>query len=138
MGGAVLAVVPVGALEAQPVDLRLISASHRDLGELVARGEFREDLFYRLNGLQLRLPPLREREDREALLEQLLAEEARGQPVRLHEAARQALLDYPWPGNVRQLRSVLRTLLALCEDNWIGLDDLPEWGERVASQMLGS
>lgn len=120
------AVVPVGALEAQPVDLRLISASHRDLGALVARGEFREDLFYRLNGLQLRLPPLREREDREALLDQLLAEEARGQVVRLDGAARRALLDYPWPGNVRQLRSVLRTLLALCDDDWIGLDDLPE------------
>ncbi len=120
------AVVPVGALEAQPVDLGLISASHRDLGALVAAGQFREDLFYRLNGLQLRLPPLREREDREALLEQLLAEEARGQPVRLDGAARQALLDYAWPGNVRQLRSVLRTLLALCEDDRIGLDDLPE------------
>ena len=120
------AVVPVGALEAQPVDLRLISASHRDLAELVARGEFREDLFYRLNGLQLRLPPLREREDREALLDQLLAEEARGQVVRLDNAARRALLDYPWPGNVRQLRSVLRTLLALCDDDWIGLEDLPE------------
>ncbi|MEO4047146.1 sigma-54-dependent Fis family transcriptional regulator [Pseudomonas sp. CAU 1711] len=120
------AVVPVGALEAQPVDLRLISASHRDLGALVASGQFREDLFYRLNGLQLRLPPLREREDREALLDQLLAEEAKGAPVRLERAARQALLDYSWPGNVRQLRSVLRTLLALCEDDCIGLDDLPE------------
>ncbi|WP_068830320.1 sigma-54-dependent Fis family transcriptional regulator [Pseudomonas sp. BMS12] len=119
------AVVPVGALEAQPVDLRLISASHRDLAALVAAGQFREDLFYRLNGLQLRLPPLREREDREALLDQLLAEEGKGLNVRLDRAARQALLDYPWPGNVRQLRTVLRTLLALCEDDWIGLDDLP-------------
>ena len=131
------AVVPVGAVEAQPVDLRLISASHRDLGELVAAGQFREDLYYRLNGLKLHLPALRERQDRAALLDQLLGEEARGAAVALAPAARQALLDYAWPGNVRQMRTVLRTLLALCEDDWIDLEDLPD-EVRGAPQVLAS
>lgn len=131
------AVVPVGAVEAQPVDLRLISASHRDLGELVAAGQFREDLYYRLNGLKLHLPALRERQDRAALLDQLLSEEARGVAVALAPAARQALLDYAWPGNVRQMRTVLRTLLALCEDDWIDLEDLPD-EVRGAPQALAS
>lgn len=131
------AVVPVGAVEAQPVDLRLISASHRDLGELVAAGQFREDLYYRLNGLKLHLPALRERQDRAALLDQLLSEEARGAVVTLAPAARQALLDYAWPGNVRQMRTVLRTLLALCEDDWIDLEDLPD-EVRGAPQVLAS
>lgn len=131
------AVLPVGAVEAQPVDLRLISASHRDLGELVAAGQFREDLYYRLNGLKLHLPALRERQDRAALLDQLLSEEARGAAVALAPAARQALLDYAWPGNVRQMRTVLRTLLALCEDDWIDLEDLPD-EVRGAPQVLAS
>lgn len=73
----------------------MISASHRDLNERVASGEFRQDLFYRLNGLVIELPPLRERSDQLALLDFLLGEEARGQLVRLDDAARDALLAYP-------------------------------------------
>ncbi|TRX73117.1 sigma-54-dependent Fis family transcriptional regulator [Pseudomonas mangiferae] len=117
-------VVPLGG-EAQAVDLRLISATHRDLGERVAQGTFREDLYYRLNGLVIELPPLRARSDRSDLLEQLLRQEARGEPIRLTADAHEALHGYPWPGNIRQLRNVLRTLAALCEDGWIRLDDLP-------------
>jgi transcriptional regulator of acetoin/glycerol metabolism len=117
-------VEPIGG-EAQAIDVRVISASHRDLNERVASGEFRQDLFYRLNGLVIELPPLRERSDKLALLDFLLAEEARGQPVRLAEAAREALLGYAWPGNVRQLRNVLRTLCALCENGVISHADLP-------------
>jgi transcriptional regulator of acetoin/glycerol metabolism len=117
-------VVPIGG-EAQAVDVRIISATHRALEARVQAGDFREDLYYRLNGLVIDLPPLRERSDREPLLEHLLREEARGQVVRLDDAARQALLAHPWPGNVRQLRNVLRTLVALCEDGVIRLADLP-------------
>lgn len=117
-------VVPIGG-EPQDVDIRLISASHRDLEALVAAGQFREDLYYRLNGLVVALPPLRERSDRGALLDHLLAEESKGRRVRLGDDVRRHLLDYPWPGNVRQLRNVLRTLCALCEDGWIRLADLP-------------
>ncbi|MEN0109054.1 MAG: sigma-54-dependent Fis family transcriptional regulator, partial [Pseudomonas sp.] len=117
-------VVPIGGTS-QAVNVRVISATHRELGEHVAAGSFREDLYYRLNGLVLSLPPLRERSDREQLLQHLLAEEAQGQPLRLEADARQALLAHPWPGNVRQLRNVLRTLVALCEGERIGLADLP-------------
>ena len=117
-------VVPIGG-EAQAVDVRIISATHRELGERVSNGSFREDLYYRLNGLVIDLPPLRERSDRPELLDHLLHEEARGQAIRLEQDARQALLDYAWPGNVRQLRNVLRTLAALCEDGRIRYADLP-------------
>ncbi|ENN3370187.1 sigma-54-dependent transcriptional regulator EatR, partial [Pseudomonas aeruginosa] len=105
-------VVPLGG-EPEDVDVRLISATHRDLAELVADGRFREDLYYRLNGMVVSLPPLRERSDREELLDYLLAEEARGQRIQLDGEVRQGLLAYRWPGNVRQMRTVLRTLVAL-------------------------
>ncbi|PAU56053.1 sigma-54-dependent Fis family transcriptional regulator [Pseudomonas sp. PIC25] len=117
-------VVPIGG-EAQTVDVRIVSATHRALDEHVADGTFREDLYYRLNGLVLDLPPLRARSDKPELLEHLLAEEARGEDIRLERTAREALLAYDWPGNVRQLRNVLRTLAALCEDGRVRLDDLP-------------
>ncbi|KAF0867058.1 sigma-54-dependent Fis family transcriptional regulator [Pseudomonas sp. LD120] len=117
-------VVPIGG-EPQSVNVRIISATHRDLLERVRDGRFREDLYYRLNGLEIALPALRERSDKSQLLDFLLLEEAGGQQVTLDEAARQALLGYEWPGNVRQLRNVLRTLAALCENGRIGLEDLP-------------
>ncbi|WP_085632387.1 sigma-54-dependent Fis family transcriptional regulator [Pseudomonas sp. R16(2017)] len=117
-------VVPIGG-EAEAVDVRIISATHRNLLERVEDGGFREDLYYRLNGLEVTLPALRERSDKPQLLDFLLAEEAGGESVVIEEAARQALLAFNWPGNVRQLRNVLRTLAALCEDGRIRLDDLP-------------
>ncbi|MFC3608687.1 sigma-54-dependent Fis family transcriptional regulator [Stutzerimonas tarimensis] len=119
-------VVPLGGDAPQPLDVRLISASHRDLQTMVASGEFREDLFYRLNGLHVRLPPLRERSDRGELIDYLLQKEAAGQPVVLEPAAREALLAHSWPGNVRQLRNVLRTLVALSESDRIDLHALHE------------
>ncbi|SFB05415.1 GAF modulated sigma54 specific transcriptional regulator, Fis family [Azotobacter beijerinckii] len=117
-------VVPIGG-EPEPVDVRVISATHRDLRERVAAGLFREDLFYRLDGLAVTLPPLRERTDKGELIDHLLEREARGEAIRLEPAARQALLAYAWPGNVRQLRSVLRAQVALCEDGLIRLAELP-------------
>jgi transcriptional regulator of acetoin/glycerol metabolism len=91
----------------------------------VQDGSFREDLYYRLNGLEVALPALRERSDKEQLLDFLLAEEARGETVLIDGAAREALLGFAWPGNVRQLRNVLRTLAALCDGGRVGLEDLP-------------
>ena len=117
-------VVPIGG-EPQDVDVRIISATHRNLLERVADGSFREDLYYRLNGLEVALPALRERSDKGPLLDFLLAEEAGRHAVQLDPAARRLLLDFNWPGNVRQLRNVLRTLVALCEDGRIGVGDLP-------------
>ena len=117
-------VVPIGG-EPQAVNVRIISATHRNLLDRVQDGSFREDLYYRLNGLEVALPALRERSDKSQLLDFLLAEEAGEEAVQIAEPARQALLAFAWPGNVRQLRNVLRTLAALCEDGCIGLDDLP-------------
>jgi transcriptional regulator of acetoin/glycerol metabolism len=130
-------VVPIGG-EPQAVNVRIISATHRNLLERVADGSFREDLYYRLNGLEVALPPLRERTDKSQLLDFLLAQEAGTEQVRLDEPARQALLAFQWPGNLRQLRTVLRTVVALCEGGRVGLEDLPALirqarpqGERV-------
>jgi len=117
-------VVPIGG-EPESVNVRIISATHRDLLDKVQNGSFREDLYYRLNGLEVALPALRDRGDKSQLLDFLLAEEAGGETVLIDQPARQALLGFAWPGNVRQLRNVLRTLAALCDDGRIGLEDLP-------------
>jgi len=117
-------VVPIGG-EPESVNVRIISATHRNLLDRVQDGSFREDLYYRLNGLEVALPALRERSDKSRLLDFLLAEEAGGETVLIDGPAREALLGFAWPGNVRQLRNVLRTLAALCEDGRIGLEDLP-------------
>ncbi|PYG97297.1 sigma-54-dependent Fis family transcriptional regulator, partial [Arthrobacter stackebrandtii] len=117
-------VVPIGG-EPQAVDVRIVSATHRDLLERVAQGSFREDLYYRLNGLEVALPAVRDRSDKAQLLDFLLRQEAQGHRVELEPSARQALLDFTWPGNVRQMRNVLRTLVALCDRTFIELCDLP-------------
>ncbi|NWB91398.1 sigma-54-dependent Fis family transcriptional regulator [Pseudomonas agarici] len=117
-------VVPIGG-EPEAVNVRIVSATHRNLLERVRDGSFREDLYYRLNGLEIGLAPVRERSDKSQLLDLLLAEEAAGQRVLIDAPARQALLDFAWPGNVRQLRTVLRTLTALSDDGLIGMAHLP-------------
>src|SRR5690349_711522 len=117
-------VVPIGG-EPEAVNVRIISATHRNLLDRVQDGSFREDLYYRLNGLEVALPALRDRSDKSHLLDFLLAEEAGGESVVIDGPAREALLGFAWPGNVRQLRNVLRTLAALCDGGRIGLEDLP-------------
>lgn len=117
-------VAPLGGQE-QALDIRIISASLHDLQQRVTKGLFREDLFYRLKGLNIELPPLRQRSDLPDLLQQLLEEAADSEPLQFEAAARNALLAYSWPGNVRQLRHVLRTLAALCDDGYIRYEDLP-------------
>jgi transcriptional regulator of acetoin/glycerol metabolism len=119
-------VVPLGSATAQALDVRIISASHQDLQAGVADGRFREDLFYRLGGFTVQLPPLRERADKGDLLDLLLREEAAGAAVQLAPAARERLLAHLWPGNVRQLRTCLRTLVALAGEAGIGVDDVDE------------
>ncbi len=95
---------------------------------MVEAGEFREDLFYRLNGALLKLPPLRERADKGYLIERVYAELAQGRSnaPHLRGDAMSALLAYPWPGNIRELRNVLQCALATCEGNEITVHDLPE------------
>jgi len=129
-------VVPIGG-EPQAVDVRIVSATHRDLLERVEQGTFREDLYYRLNGLEVALPAVRERSDKSQLLDFLLRQEAQGQVIEIEPSARQALLDFAWPGNVRQMRNVLRTLVALCDNSYIGLADLPAV-VRAAGASVGA
>lgn len=117
-------VVPIGGAP-QAVDVRIISATHRDLIERVQAGSFREDLYYRLNGLEVALPALRNRTDKAQLLDFILGQESAGWTVNVDMAAREALLAYTWPGNVRQLRMVLRTLVALAENGRVVAADLP-------------
>lgn len=129
-------VVPLGGASAQPLDVRLISASHQDLQAGVAEGRFREDLFYRLGGFVVQLPPLRERSDKGSLLDLLLREEAAGSPVQLDSGVREHLLAQPWPGNVRQLRTCLRTLVALAVEGRISLEDAHELLPQAAQEPL--
>ena len=119
-------VVPLAATSARPLDIRLISASHQNLQACVAEGRLREDLFYRIGGFAVQLPALRERSDKGQLFDLLLREEAAGMRVRLDAGVKERLLKQPWPGNVRQLRTCLRTLVALAIDGRISLDDLHE------------
>ena len=134
-------VQPVGALKARPVRLRVLSASHCDLAELVKEGRFRQDLYYRLNAATLTLPSLRDRQDLGWLLDQLLRriEKENGQSYRIDKAARAALLSHDWPGNLRELSNALRVAAALAEGDLIDLDCLPEYlfAEAVASASGG-
>ncbi|MET7246402.1 sigma-54-dependent Fis family transcriptional regulator [Methylobacterium sp. EM32] len=116
-------VTPVGAAAPQAVDIRVITATHRDLAALVREGRFREDLLYRLAGARFVLPPLRERADLPALTARLLAGRA-GAP-RLSAEASAALARHAWPGNVRELVSALDYACAVAEGPEIGLSDLP-------------
>jgi transcriptional regulator of acetoin/glycerol metabolism len=119
-------VVPLGSEGAIAVDLHVLAASHRNLREMIARGAFREDLYYRLNGITLELPALRERSDKERLIQHALAAETgNGRPAAIERDALQRLLAYSWPGNIRELRNVIRTALAICEGGVVRALDLP-------------
>jgi transcriptional regulator of acetoin/glycerol metabolism len=119
-------VMPLGGATARALDVRLISASHQDLQAQVADGRFREDLFYRIGGFTVQLAPLRERADKGQLFDLLLREEAAGTSIALEPGVRERLLAHTWPGNVRQLRTCLRTLVALAWEGRIHLDDVTE------------
>ena len=119
-------VVPLGTETALKVDLRVICASHQNLRGMIARGEFREDLYYRLNGITLELPPLALRTDKERLIREFLAAETSdSRPAAIEVDAFEQLLAYRWPGNVRELRNVIRTALAICDGGVVRLRDLP-------------
>ena len=113
-------VLPVGATRPVPVNIRVIAATHAPLEQLVLAGRFRDDLYYRLKGAHIELPPLRERSDLGAMITRLLDGHA------IAPAALQRLLAHRWPGNLRELRNVLDYAASLCADGPIDLDDLPE------------
>ncbi len=120
-------VQPVGAAQPVKIDVRVVSASHDDLEELVAEGRFREDLFYRLHVVQIRLPPLRERRSDIPALVDHFCRQARGEGAEacFSEDAIGRLLAHDWPGNVRELENEVRRALALA-DGRVGVDDLSD------------
>ncbi len=119
---------PVGASTEVPVDVRILSATHKDLAALVAEGTFRHDLYYRINVIELRVPPLRERGGdlpvlAASVLQRLASAHDRAPPT-LGEDALAALRAYPFPGNVRELENILERALALADGDRISADDL--------------
>jgi len=120
----------VGSVQSQKVDVRLVAATHRNLKELASRGEFREDLYYRLNVVELHLPPLRDRgEDVIELAQAMLkrACEKMAQPeMTFSEEALYAIRQYQWPGNVRELENAVERAVILADE-----------GEPIASEFLG-
>ncbi len=122
------AVRPIGARAEVAVDVRILSATHKNLARLVDLGSFRQDLFYRINVIELRVPPLRERRDDIPLLAtrilERLGRESERAPARLTADALRALSAYDFPGNVRELENILERAVALCEDGTIGADDM--------------
>lgn len=120
-------VQPVGSSELYPVDLRIISATNRSLREQVQLGRFREDLYYRIGGLTLELPPLRERTDKQALFKQLWQQHR--EPTQWAGLSNEVLAlfeQHPWPGNLRQVSSVLQVALAMAEELPIRVEHLPD------------
>jgi transcriptional regulator of acetoin/glycerol metabolism len=130
-------IVPLGSENPIKVNLHVLAASHRNLREMIARGTFRDDLYYRLNGITLELPALRERADKERVIHHALAAEtSNGRPAAIERDALHRLLAYPWPGNIRELRNVIRTALAICDGGVIRRIDLPrEIREAEAVQV---
>jgi two-component system response regulator PilR (NtrC family) len=119
---------PVGQAEERPVDVRILSATHKNLSELVSAGQFREDLYYRINVIELHVPPLRERgEDvlmlTHHILQRLAVEQQTDLPT-LTGAARSALLTYRFPGNVRELENILERALTLSSAGQVDVTDL--------------
>ena len=121
-------------------DVRIIAATHRDLRQLIRQGLFREDLFYRLNVVPIRLPPLRERtDDLSALVRHFFSQAAsEGLPVKsLNQAAMDRLKSYRWPGNVRELENLVRRLAALYSQEVIGVDAIEaELAEAAPAQSV--
>ena len=123
-------VLPVGAVKPRPIDVRFIAATNRDLEAEVAQGTFRRDLFFRLNGITLAIPPLRERTDEIAALAETFVADAcresgRERPPTITAEAMGYILDYDWPGNIRELKNVIERALVLCDGDEITPQFLP-------------
>ncbi|WP_266168431.1 sigma-54-dependent transcriptional regulator [Dyella subtropica] len=142
------AVRSIGAREEIPVDVRILSATHKNLAALVEQGEFRQDLFYRINVIELRVPPLRERRGDVPLLSNYilrqLAAKSGGAPGSLLPNAQQALEGYDFPGNVRELENILERAMAMCDGDQIDTIDLmlpqrtPRATEHAASHTVNA
>ena len=134
------AVRPIGGRDEIPVDVRILSATHKNLGQLVEQGQFRQDLFYRINVIELRVPPLRERRgdvpQLSAFILKALAGKSGDSVGQLSPAARDALEAYDFPGNVRELENILERAMAMCDGTIIDAADLmlPQRGTRAGHE----
>jgi len=130
---------PLGGVQSKRVDIRLITATNRDLAKTVADGSFREDLFYRINVVRLELPPLRERKDDIIVLAnhflEKYADEIGKEVRRIDEAAAKILIDYHWPGNVRELQNIIERAVLITEGPALLSEHLPE-SLRIANPFL--
>ncbi len=128
-------VLPVGASSAVRVDVRVISATNHDLAKLVEEKKFRQDLYFRIKGVSVTLPALRNRpQDIPELFGYFLKEACEEVKSDIHlitEPAMRALMSYAWPGNIRQLRNVIRTMVVMCEGDTLDLKDLPPEIARI-------
>ncbi len=135
---------PVGSAKEIPVDVRILSATHHNLASLVQQGRFRQDLFYRINVIELPISSLRERREDIPLLSAYILEkfavESDAPIPELSEAAKQALANYSFPGNIRELENILQRAITLCDGTMITVDDLqlPQNGEGRAREKNGN
>ncbi len=127
----------VGGTQTISTDAVVVCATHRDLEEMVRQGSFREDLYYRLKGVVVEVPALRDRPDDIPLLAQAFLDKAKGElgraPRRLSSAAADVLMRYRWPGNIRELQNVIRSVALFCEGDTVDIDDLAEFPELFAN-----
>ena len=134
-------VVRLGSNDPIQVDVRLISATNRDLDEMVAEKRFREDLFFRIKGVTIRIPALRERrEDIPLLVYYFLqqASERYNKPIEgVKPETQQLLMSYSWPGNVRQLKNVIENMVVLSSDPLLGPDSLPREIRPASAELTG-
>jgi DNA-binding NtrC family response regulator len=132
----------VGSSQVRKVDARIIAATHKDLAALVKKEHFREDLFYRLNVIDIHIPPLRERpEDVPPLVNyfvSLLCREMKQKPPTFSDKALEALINYSWPGNIRELENLLQRLLVIVENDLIDVADLPHPMRFCIGQSAGA
>jgi two-component system response regulator PilR (NtrC family) len=130
---------PVGESREQPIDVRILSATHKNLAVQVAEGKFREDLFYRVNVIEIRVPPLRERlEDIDELVDSIVTRLGRqigNRSLRITEAASRALREFQFPGNVRELENVLERAATLCVNGVIDVGDLQLRSKVAANEV---
>lgn len=120
-------VTPVGSTDSVPVDILLVTATNRSLASRIETGQFRTDLYYRINGLCVELPPLRDRADKRELIQRIYRDHREpGQPDELSPRMLAALAIHPWPGNIRQLVNVIRVAVAIADGEEIQIWHLPE------------
>ncbi len=135
-------VTPLGSTESYPIDIKLISATNLNLKQAISDGSFRQDLYYRINGLNLRLPPLRERDDKEALIRAIHRLNCQGDQPELADDVMDLFMHHRWPGNIRQLVNTIEVALAIADNGEIRpwhlaadfFDDLEQGGGDFSAQ----